>query len=475
VLKLSELEYSEKVFRTSSGRTAKMFAIVMGMCIVGGVIFFAQWDYWISQQPPVAMSSQSADSAGPAVATGKDIPTSLSFVESSDFRTLAFNALPGEPDNNPTIQANVGDKIIFDVINDGKSFHAFGVTKSEEGFSGIISGSEVASASNPLKPGEAGQSEFIPSEEGTYYYICTVPGHREQGMVGEIIVEAGSSTTSETAAPTGVSHEFELDFVESDDFRILAFNALPGEEGNNPEIMVNSGDSVTIQSSNNGKSFHAFGVVTDPEDFNSIVWGSSISSASNPLKPGESGEVTFTAGAPGIYYYICTVPGHALQGMQGKFIVSSGDDVTSATEMVMLDPTESELEIVESIEPEIEQIESDIEVSNIAVEPISEIINPFSGIISVPSGSAVPGCEETNECYIPSSVSTSVGETITWSNDDSAAHTVTSGTPSDGPDGIFDSSLFMAGTTFSYTFDQAGEYNYFCMVHPWMVGTVQVG
>ncbi len=43
--------------------------------------------------------------------------------------------------------------------------------------------------SNPLKPGEGGTSEFIPGEPGTYYYICTVPGHREMGMVGTIIVE----------------------------------------------------------------------------------------------------------------------------------------------------------------------------------------------------------------------------------------------------------------------------------------------
>jgi plastocyanin len=99
---------------------------------------------------------------------------------------------------------------------------------------------------------------------------------------------------------------------------------------------------------------------------------------------------------------------------------------------------------------------------------------PFSGTISVPSGSSVPGCEETNECFIPAEVTVSVGDTVTWSNDDSAAHTVTSGTPTDGPDGKFDSSLFMAGTTFSYTFDEKGEYNYFCMVHPWMTGKIIV-
>ena len=318
---MAQLEQQEPIYRTSPERTYKMMAIMLGICIVGGGIFFALWDFWISMPPVVPGAGDAADHGGaPVAATGKDIPVSLSFVESSDFRTLAFNALPGEVGNNPTITANVGDKIIFDVVNDGKSFHAFGVTADEEGFEGIFPGSEIAAATNPLKAGESGVSEFIPTEPGTYYYICTVPGHRMQGMVGEIVVtEAGAS--GEAAPPTGVTHDFTLDFVESSDFRTLAFNALPGEEGHNPDIRVNSGDEVTVSTNNIGKSFHAFGVVTNPDDFNSVVFDSEISSANNPLKPGESGSVTFLAGAPGTYYYICTVPGHALQGMQGSFIV----------------------------------------------------------------------------------------------------------------------------------------------------------
>ena len=95
--------------------------------------------------------------------------------------------------------------------------------------------------------------------------------------------------------------------------------------------------------------------------------------------------------------------------------------------------------------------------------------------VSIPAETSVPGCEETDTCYIPSSVNVSVGETVTWSNDDIAAHTVTSGTASGGPDSVFDSSLFAAGTTFSHTFEQEGTFDYFCMVHPWMVGNVIVG
>jgi len=324
-------EEEHPIFRTSPERATKMMIIMLGIVIVGGVIFFSMWDYWISSPAPVVLMRGAAVSEMPTVvATGKEIPTSLSFIESSDFRTLAFNALPGEADNNPEIHANVGDKIIFDVSNDGKSFHAFGVTAADEGFSGIIPGSEIASASNPLKPGEGGESSFIPGEEGIYYYICTVPGHREQGMVGKIIV----------------------------------------------------GD----------------------------------------VSPAVETETTAAVPAPGF------------------------EDVP---EMIVQEEPES------MAEP----------------EPMA----PFTGTISVPEGSGVPGCDERNQCYIPADVTINVGETVTWSNDDTAAHTVTSGMPADGPDGNFDSSLFMAGDTFSHTFEEAGEFDYYCMVHPWMSGKVQVG
>jgi uncharacterized repeat protein (TIGR01451 family) len=98
-----------------------------------------------------------------------------------------------------------------------------------------------------------------------------------------------------------------------------------------------------------------------------------------------------------------------------------------------------------------------------------------SAFVSVPQGTSVPGCESTNECYLPYIVAVNVGGTVTWSNDDSAAHTVTSGSAADGPSGVFDSSLFMAGTTFEHRFESVGQYPYFCMVHPWMEGIVLVG
>ncbi|MCH6571191.1 MAG: hypothetical protein IH780_01275 [Thaumarchaeota archaeon] len=106
--------------------------------------------------------------------------------------------------------------------------------------------------------------------------------------------------------------------------------------------------------------------------------------------------------------------------------------------------------------------------------PEEQLMLPATVKVNVAEGSGVPGCDETNECFIPYEVSIAVGGEVIWSNVDSAAHTVTSVNPSDEPDGVFDSSLFMAGTTFSHTFDEAGTYEYFCMVHPWMKGIIQV-
>jgi len=96
----------------------------------------------------------------------------------------------------------------------------------------------------------------------------------------------------------------------------------------------------------------------------------------------------------------------------------------------------------------------------------------MSATVENAAGSSTPGCEP--DCFIPSPVVITVGGTVTWENTDTAAHTSSSGTPAGGPDGVFDSSLIMTGASFSHTFDSAGTFDYFCMVHPWMTGIVTV-
>jgi len=99
--------------------------------------------------------------------------------------------------------------------------------------------------------------------------------------------------------------------------------------------------------------------------------------------------------------------------------------------------------------------------------------NAFADVtVENAAGSSTPGCEP--DCFVPSTVTIEVGETVTWANTDTAAHTATAGSAADGPSGVFDSSLIMAGGSYSYIADTAGTFDYFCMVHPWMEGTIVV-
>ena len=121
--------------------------------------------------------------------------------------------------------------------------------------------------------------------------------------------------------PTGNKVEFSVSFVMSSDLSQYAFDALPGQPGTNPDIKVKSGDTVTIHVKNASKSFHAFGIVIDPSNTSDVLWKSAVDTPDQPMKPGESKDVTFVAGTPGGYHYICTVPGHAALGMDANFIV----------------------------------------------------------------------------------------------------------------------------------------------------------
>jgi len=112
-------------------------------------------------------------------------------------------------------------------------------------------------------------------------------------------------------------------------------------------------------------------------------------------------------------------------------------------------------------------------VSLIAIAPSAFAAHHEVTITNAP-GSSTPGCEDTNSCFIPNPVTVDLGTIVTWSNTDTAAHTATAGTATDGPSGVWDSSLVMANGSFSYTTDTVGTFDYFCMVHPWMAGTLIV-
>lgn len=85
---------------------------------------------------------------------------------------------------------------------------------------------------------------------------------------------------------------------------------------------------------------------------------------------------------------------------------------------------------------------------------------------SAPGGG--PAVAIKDFAYVPASLTIAAGTTVTWTNQDVAAHSVTA------VDGSFDSKTIAQGSTFSWTFASPGTYSYTCTFHSDMKGTIVV-
>jgi plastocyanin len=86
---------------------------------------------------------------------------------------------------------------------------------------------------------------------------------------------------------------------------------------------------------------------------------------------------------------------------------------------------------------------------------------------------------KTDDAYAPNPVEVNVGDKVIWTNKDSTIHTATAGTAADGPTGMFGGTLEAPGLiaptrTQEFVFNEAGDFPYYCILHPTMVGTVKV-
>jgi len=99
-------------------------------------------------------------------------------------------------------------------------------------------------------------------------------------------------------------------------------------------------------------------------------------------------------------------------------------------------------------------------------------------VINTPTGAASPDApyfwQSEYDGDTSGNIELKIFDSIRWENADTAPHTITSGNPGDGPDEIFDSGLTSPGKSFQWQFTEVGEFDYFCMVHPWMTGLVTV-
>jgi plastocyanin len=212
----------------------------------------------------------------------------------------------------------------------------------------------------------------------------------------------GTTSTTTTTASSGPSATVAVSIPSG------AGSGPSGAPGYSPDaIKVVMGTNNTVVWTNNDSAHHT---VT------SVSGNGSISSGD--LAPGATFNYTFTA--PGTYKYICNY--HSW--MSGTVVVVAGTGAPAPT--------------------------------------VTQISIP-SGAGSGPSGA--PG-------YSPDKVTLVIGvnNSVVWTNNDSAHHTVTSVSGN----GSISSGDLAPGATFNYTFTAPGTYKYICNYHSWMSGTVVV-
>jgi plastocyanin len=161
-----------------------------------------------------------------------------------------------------------------------------------------------------IAPGETAETT-INAKPGTYEFYCNVPGHKEAGMVGTLVVrelsaeEQAAATANENAA------------VDESAATADAGGAVPAEAAAQTvtsfdiyfepkEITIPANTDVTFTLPNDGVSSH---------DFSIDALGVEVA-----LPPGETQTVVINA-KPGSYEYYCNVPGHKEAGMVGTLVV----------------------------------------------------------------------------------------------------------------------------------------------------------
>lgn len=289
----------------------------------------------------------------------------------------------------------------------------------------------------------SGQSfSFTFQNAGTYAYNCAYHG----GMAGTIVVSGASlpqtppPTPSPEPSPVGALAATATPApAAAAPAAAMAGASVVGAEDNFfslASLSVSPGATVTW--TNDGRVPH---MVTSDAG----LWDSGL------LKPGRS--FSFTFQEPGAYAYSC--PLH--QGMVGSILVEDAPGQPAA------DPPGNDsrprggaatVEGTSSAEPAIVSAGALPETSTTAAVSTAGALSAAVSMLDI--------------SFSPEPVTVPVGTTIRWTNNSRLPHTSTN------KDGLWDSGLMKAGESFSFRFDKGGSYEYVCIFHPDMVGTVKV-
>jgi nitrite reductase (NO-forming) len=364
--------------------------------------------------------------------------TTVQIAKNVSYDGWSFNGtIPG-----PTIWVTMCENVEFTLINNDTMAHSIDFHSAQVNWATVYA---------PVPPGKSLSFNFTSAYPGIFMYHCGVPPvleHIANGMYGVIIVNG----TSNYALPPATGGQYVL--IESEFYLNSHPNPDGSYSGNYSKMLSATPDYVVF----NGKAFRymASPLVVQPNQLVRLYVfneGPSLWEAFHVI-----GSILDTV-------YIDGNPLNVQHGLQTVSIPPSGGAII---DMYFTDPGGLNPFVTHAFAYASAGAVGVFKVSNSTSSATTSTPSASPGVpVSIVAGSAV---NTTSVFYSPPTITVVIGvnNTVTWTNNDQAPHTVTADNLS------FDSGAINAGASWSNTFTSPGTYTYHCSYHPWMKGTVIV-
>lgn len=393
--------------------------------------------------------------------------TTLEIAPGVRVEAWTFNGtIPG-----PTLRATEGDRVIINFINNGKlphtmHFHGDHNEKNDGVFQEVL-------------PGNSYTYDFIAEPAGVFMYHChvmPVSAHVRNGLYGAFIVDPkdGVEPAREYVLVKG---EYDLEDQETWTPDYVFFNGYADQYWTNP-LPAKTNELVRLYYVDMGAipayGFHIHGTIFDT--IISGIWENKpIKTQTWEVGPGnaaifeakwkESGRYLFHLhGTPEekgtmAYFDVQDASSNAIDGVdisKTKSIDMWNWQKQLLTELQQAVPDKKITQTAATI--------SGHEQHSILAQAPDESQIVETTLCNIEKGSAV---KSSNKSFYPQITQIKSGDTVSWTNNDISVHTVTS------KNELFDSGMMMPNDTFEQKFDDVGLFEYYCMLHPWMTGTIK--
>ena len=417
-----------------------------------------------------------------------------------EYAAMTFNGtIPAPP-----MAVDQGDILNVTIRNDGKTIHSLD-------FHAGIGPSKVLSGN--IAPGETKSVAVYADNPGAFMYHCGADGlngvweHIANGMYGVVVVHPENEkpakefylTFSENyntadkglfVGTNGTVGTFDLTKFATDQPDLIMTNGMAhkfvpgiGETSKivlnpNPEIFkVKPGELtrwyILNPGPNQGTSFHFIsGAITVRDGTNpgGDDYGTQlINDETYWIPPGSASVIESTFPEAGTYVGVDHNMNHVVRGAALAVVADGNSTAQDQPPGTAVAPKGSDSPVANWSKP----IPYEKIIANATAKTQNATLAYAQEAVSIAAGSSNPSA---TEFFVPTEISVPSGSAVTWTNDDSTIHTVVEGGPQGGAAGepAFDSSIIAPKGTWEHTFDTAGEFDYYCSLHPFMTGKVTV-